>query len=670
MPRARKTGITDYTYDSRGLVTQIKDARNVVANMTYDNAGRVLTRVFPASTTENVTFAYDSIASGNKGKGRLTQLTDPAGNSKYVYDMRGNLLSETRTIGTVAYVVSYTYDGADRLLTMTYPSGRVITYVRNANGKITGVTSKANATAAVVTLASNVLWQPNVAGAVSGETVFGQGNIATAVQNQALPSNGGLGTVDLLQSLTYGNGLVLFKNFNTDNELFQLIVEQSPSTLAGIRINRFYNRADDTNITGIADGLTPANDETYSYTDAGRLAGATSSTSASYGTRSWTYDNNGNRATESANGVVSSYYLADNSNRLSNVAQGSVSKRIFTYDAAGNVIQDYRNNTNAYNYTINNAGRIRQMSLNTGTSVTTYNYDGMQKLRVKAQTTPVSTTHYIWDSFGHIIAEHASAGGVQKEYIWLGDTPLAVFEGANLFYVHPDNLDRPVMMTNNNIGQTIAWQAKYDPFGNPVTVTSAITNNQRLPGQWFQIEDGLAYNWHRTYDASLGRYTQADPLGFVDGPSVYAYAGSSPIMRVDPEGRSITGIAEFCYFFPAFCSPKKPDSCSAPDNFTPRPLPPLLSTPPQPLPDGLIGGYPRPGGGRINTTAPSGSDPDELFGNLTGGQPPTVLPDGTKIGPNGIRLRPGRTLPSGDEKGPRIDIPGKGDKLPETIHWD
>jgi hypothetical protein len=38
---------------------------------------------------------------------------------------------------------------------------------------------------------------------------------------------------------------------------------------------------------------------------------------------------------------------------------------------------------------------------------------------------------------GHIIAEHASAGGVQKEYIWLGDTPLAVFEGANLFYVHP-----------------------------------------------------------------------------------------------------------------------------------------------------------------------------------------------------------------------------------------
>lgn len=97
------TGNTDTIYDARGLVTQKKDARLIIANMTYDNAGRILTRVFPAATTENVTFAYDSVLSGNLGKGRLTQVTDPAGNSKFVYDARGNLLSETRTIGTLVY---------------------------------------------------------------------------------------------------------------------------------------------------------------------------------------------------------------------------------------------------------------------------------------------------------------------------------------------------------------------------------------------------------------------------------------------------------------------------------------------------------------------------------------------------------------------------------------
>ena len=61
----------------------------------------------------------------------------------------------------------------------------------------------------------------------------------------------------------------------------------------------------------------------------------------------------------------------------------------------------------------------------------------------------------------------------------------------------------------------------------------------RFPGQWFQLEAGLHYNWHRHYDPSLGRYTQRDPLGFVDGPSVYGYAGGSPLVFIDKDGRFI-----------------------------------------------------------------------------------------------------------------------------------
>jgi hypothetical protein len=52
-----------------------------------------------------------------------------------------------------------------------------------------------------------------------------------------------------------------------------------------------------------------------------------------------------------------------------------------------------------------------------------------------------------------------------------------------------------------------------------------------------QLEAGLHYNWHRHCDPTIGRYTQADPLGFVDGPSVYGYAGGNPQAFVDPEGR-------------------------------------------------------------------------------------------------------------------------------------
>jgi RHS repeat-associated protein len=110
-----------------------------------------------------------------------------------------------------------------------------------------------------------------------------------------------------------------------------------------------------------------------------------------------------------------------------------------------------------------------------------------------------------------------------------------MIDGATLSYVHPDHLDRPVAMTTSG-GPAVAWSAKYDPFGNVVTITSPTAMPLRFPGQVFQIEDGLSYNWHRNYDPTLGRYSQADPLGFVDGPGVYNYAAQSALMWVDPSG--------------------------------------------------------------------------------------------------------------------------------------
>jgi RHS repeat-associated protein len=91
------------------------------------------------------------------------------------------------------------------------------------------------------------------------------------------------------------------------------------------------------------------------------------------------------------------------------------------------------------------------------------------------------------------------------------------------------------------------WQAVFKPFGEVQAITGAASLDARFPGQWFQIESGLAYNWHRHYDATTGRYTQADPLGFVDGPSVYGYAGQSPLENSDKDGRRFgpnTGVPQ------------------------------------------------------------------------------------------------------------------------------
>jgi RHS repeat-associated protein len=90
-----------------------------------------------------------------------------------------------------------------------------------------------------------------------------------------------------------------------------------------------------------------------------------------------------------------------------------------------------------------------------------------------------------------------------------------------------------------NAAKSTVWSASYKPWGEVQAITGSATQNLRFPGQYFQIETGLAYNWHRTYDPVTGRYTQPDPLGFVDGPSVYAYAGNSPYMNVDPKGLQV-----------------------------------------------------------------------------------------------------------------------------------
>ncbi len=77
------------------------------------------------------------------------------------------------------------------------------------------------------------------------------------------------------------------------------------------------------------------------------------------------------------------------------------------------------------------------------------------------------------------------------------------------------------------------------PFGG-VHVTTGAPIDARFPGQWFQAESGLHQNWMRNYDPTTGRYLQADPLGLVDGASVYGYARQSPAMVSDPRGEQTT----------------------------------------------------------------------------------------------------------------------------------
>ena len=106
---------------------------------------------------------------------------------------------------------------------------------------------------------------------------------------------------------------------------------------------------------------------------------------------------------------------------------------------------------------------------------------------------------------------------------------------ATTYYVHADHLNRPIAMTDAS--KAFVAQYTWLPFGELYSYTGTAGIDLRFPGQMFQHESGLLYNWFRQYDPTIGRYTQPDPLGLLDGLNRFAYVGNDPLQQVDPTGQ-------------------------------------------------------------------------------------------------------------------------------------
>jgi RHS repeat-associated protein len=82
----------------------------------------------------------------------------------------------------------------------------------------------------------------------------------------------------------------------------------------------------------------------------------------------------------------------------------------------------------------------------------------------------------------------------------------------------------------------VVWEAGYTPFGKAGIFTADIENNLRFPGQYYDKETGLHYNYHRYYDPDTGRYLTPDPIGLKGGINLYAYVDGNPVNWIDPLG--------------------------------------------------------------------------------------------------------------------------------------
>jgi RHS repeat-associated protein len=103
-----------------------------------------------------------------------------------------------------------------------------------------------------------------------------------------------------------------------------------------------------------------------------------------------------------------------------------------------------------------------------------------------------------------------------------------------VYYYLTDHLGTPQKLTD--AAGAVVWSGDYKPFGEVVSGVSTIQNHFRFPGQYYDQETALHYNYHRYYRPRIGMYIRPDPLGEDGGLNPYVYVSNRPSVQMDPYG--------------------------------------------------------------------------------------------------------------------------------------
>lgn len=132
-------GTWTYTYDDTGNVSSVVDPKSQTVDFTYDDVNRVLTENYTGSAGTEITYTYDSCS---EGIGHLCTASSTDAVSAFTYNAIGLPVTQTRTIGGVAYVTSYAYDRLGNITTLTYPDNSQVAYSHNGAGQLEGISQK------------------------------------------------------------------------------------------------------------------------------------------------------------------------------------------------------------------------------------------------------------------------------------------------------------------------------------------------------------------------------------------------------------------------------------------------------------------------------------------------------------------------------------------------
>lgn len=472
------TQVTRYEYDSAGNVVKKietnlaeQGSANVETDYSYDAASRLTSIHFPSDSSQDITYVYDNRSDGptlTNGKGRLVKITDASGVTYFSYDPAGNLTNETRVQDGVTLALSYGWDENRNLLSMTYPSGRTVTYTYDTNDRPTQVLMSYQSQN--TTLASGLAYDP-----------FGP-----------------------LTGLTTGDGLTETRTFDVAGQIDTLHL--APSTGPAL-LDLNYTFDETANITSIADTLDASKNKTYGYDLLDRL---TTAGIGGLGNFSYSYDPTGNRTQAVEPQGTTDYTIKSTNNQIDSLSGAMTGT--FTYNAHGDTSSD---GTKSFSYNLTH--QLIQAAQG-ATTLGTYQYDGLS--RRTARTVQGKKRLYVYGGHYDPMGEYDDAGNLLREYFYLGTLRLALAE-------HDLDDDAVRDEADNCLTASNATQADQDADTLGDACDAAPANPDRDGDTLLDGQEDKNKNGVKDADETDPNLADTDGDGFSDGVEVAQ--GSDPL---------------------------------------------------------------------------------------------------------------------------------------------
>jgi RHS repeat-associated protein len=563
-----------YTYGVQGQLEQILHTAGSVTQTRsygYDGRGFLLSESIPERTLPVLFGDYDAL--GNAGYRRIGSW-----GMRFEFDRAGRAL-EVRDENSGgwggALLKEFTYDGAPglgvgKVATATawnyLPNGRTVTVtdVLNYEGIAGGLSQRQTTffdTAGIATESFTTGYSYDPAGQVRAldypECSFGRcWELPTGTRRTVTfdYSSGRLDSTDGFATyLRHGNGRI--SNVYHANGVMDWRAIDKTSYLPRIRTLQTWNGPQalfvENNLDYDGAGNLKARDaHAYRYDAVSRLVESSESPSGPYGIQNTTFDGFGNVQSQTTDGSARTLTTAATSNRLdlagtSYDARGNLlswSGLSFNYDALNRLISHRPDSTSKFGWLfVYDANDQRVWLSKEDLSKEIYTLRGAdgRLLREYEPSSPAGMEDYedfIWSEIGLLSVIRPLLGAA------VPNPPTRV--GEQVLHATLDQLGSLRLLTDST-GAVAEYNGYFpfgqDRYGNGGANRIRFTGNERDDWGDSNGENDLDYLMARSYQPSLVRFLQVDPLpGSITSPQSlnrYAYVMGNPLLYVDPTGR-------------------------------------------------------------------------------------------------------------------------------------